>query len=95
MPKAQRGFRTIPITFRGSSVSVYASPRIADALKEIEKDMAVFHGVKLHQVLEAVYVQGKKDGAAETFGLIDRGVADAKKVIPHRRPGRPRKRAAA
>jgi hypothetical protein len=91
---ATRGFRTIKITFKGSQVSVYASKRIADALSEIEKDMLVFHGVKLHQVLEAVYNQGVKDGRAEVFSLMDRGVADAKKVLPHRRPGRPRRRAA-
>lgn len=89
-----KGFRTIKITFKGSPVSVYASKRIADALAEIEKEVTVFHGVKLHQVLEAVYIQGKKDGAAETFAALDRGLADAKKIIPHKRPGRPRKRVA-
>lgn len=91
---AAKGFRTIKITFKGSPISVYASKKTADALTEIEKQVAVFHGVKLHQVLEAVYLQGKKDGAAETFTALDKGLADAKKVIPHKRPGRPRKRAA-
>jgi hypothetical protein len=92
---AARGFRTIRITFKGSQVSVYASKRTADALNEIEKDMALYHGVKLHQVLEAVYRQGVKDGRAEVFANIDKGVADAKKVLPFRRPGRPRRRPAA
>lgn len=91
---AVRGFRTIKISFKGSPVSVYASARIADALAEIEREVKVFHGVKLHQVLEAVYLQGKKDGAAEAFADLDKSIAAAKKAIPHRRPGRPRQRAA-
>ena len=92
---AAKGFRTIKITFKGSPVSVYASKRIADALAHIEKDMAVFEGVKLHQVLEAVYNQGVKDGRAEVFSTLDKNFAEAKKVLPHRRPGRPRTRRAA
>lgn len=89
---AARGFRTIKITFRGSPVSVYASARTADALKEIEKDMGLYHGVRLHQVLEAVYKQGKKDGALDAFEELDKGLTAVKRAIPHRRPGRPRKR---
>lgn len=83
---AARGFRTIKISFKGSPVSVYASARIADALKEIEKDMGLYKGVRLHQVLEAVYNQGKKDGAAD---IVDAFEA-VKKSIPHKRPGRPK-----
>jgi hypothetical protein len=29
--------------------------------------MTLYHGVRLAQVLAAVYVQGKKDGAREVF----------------------------
>lgn len=94
MAKAARGFRTIKITFKGSTISVYASPKIADALAEIEKDVGLYHGVRLHQVLEAVYVQGKKDGANEVIVEVDRHVAAVKKLIPHRRPGRPKKKVA-
>ncbi|MEJ7656956.1 MAG: hypothetical protein WKF33_07995 [Thermoleophilaceae bacterium] len=48
--------------------------------------MTVYEGVKLGQLLEAAYNQGKKDGARSVFELVD----DAKKEIPHRRPGRPK-----
>lgn len=58
----------------------------ADALKEIEKDMGLYKGVRLHQVLEAVYNQGRKDGALKVF----EGVDTMKRQIPHRPPGRPR-----
>jgi hypothetical protein len=89
---AARGFRTIKITFRGTAVSVYASKRTADALKEIEKDMGMYHGVKLHQILEAVYKQGKTDGARDAIDGFEKNLDDLKKIIPHRRPGRPRTR---
>jgi len=86
MARARRGFRTIKITFRGSPVSVFASPRTADALAEIERDMGLYKGVRLHQVLEAVYNQGRKDGANEVFENIEA----VRRQIPHRRPGQPR-----
>jgi hypothetical protein len=92
---AQRGFRTIKITFRGTPVSVFASPRTADALAEIEKTMGLYNGVRLHQVLESVYNQGRKDGARDAFEEVERSIGAVRKVIPHRGPGRPRTRARA
>ena len=44
-------------------VSVYASPKVSKALEEITNDMSLYHGVRLAQVMEALYEQGKKDGA--------------------------------
>ncbi|MCW5889079.1 MAG: hypothetical protein KIT14_00865 [bacterium] len=76
----------------GEQIKVYASPRISAALKEIMDDMPLFHGVKLLQVLEAVYEQGKKDGAAGAFDAIEIGVSAARAEVPHRNPGRPRKK---
>ena len=92
MATSARGFRTIKITIKGSSVSVFASARTADALTEIETDMSMYHGVRLHQVLEAVYKQGHKDGARDAFEEVDKSLGAVKKLIPHRRPGRPRTR---
>jgi len=69
-------------------VSVYAGVRVAHALQELTADMDVYKGVRLAQLLEAVYLQGKKDGA--------RGVRDSfemmMKTIPHLNPGQPRKK---
>jgi hypothetical protein len=64
------------------------SPRRADALEKIIGDMSLYDGVKLLDVFEAVYDQGHKDGARAVFEKVD----SAKKEIPHRAPGRPRKR---
>lgn len=91
--KRARGYRTIPLALpKEGDVAVRASARVADALQEISDDMDLYQGVKLLQVMEAVYAQGKKDGALETFNTIDAGVAAAKKEIVHRPPGRPPKR---
>ena len=82
---------TIPLKGK-KKVKVYASPKVGDALREVTKDIDLYHGVRLTEVLEAIYAQGKKDGARETFDTLDRGLADAKKAIPHRTPGRPKKK---
>lgn len=68
-------------------VDVYATPKISHALDLIDQ-MSLFEGVKLMQLLEVMYEQGKKDGARNAFSAIHAGVAAAEKSIPHRNPGR-------
>jgi len=88
---ARYSITTVPL--KGEKVAkVYASPKVGDALREISKDMTLYQGVRLSEVLEAVYVQGKKDGARDAFDGLERGLADVKKAIPHRAPGRPKRR---
>lgn len=72
-------------------VSVYATPKVSKALDEITEDMNLYHGVRLAQVLEAVYIQGQKDGARNAIGTLEQAIADAKKDVPHRNPGKPPK----
>lgn len=85
------GITTVLLKGR-KAVKIYASPKVGDALREISKDMTLYEGVRLSQVLDAVYAQGKKDGAREVFEGLDRSLADVKRVIPHRTPGRPKKK---
>lgn len=89
----QRGYRTIRLRLPRTKAiaNVYTSPRIADALNEIMKDATLYEGVRLTQVMEAVYIQGQKDGALAAFNEVDRGLNAAKRLLPHRKPGRPRK----
>lgn len=91
---ARRGYRTITLDLPASEtqVPVRASARVADALAEVSADMSLYHGVKLLQVLEAVYAQGQKDGARTAFETIDARMLEAKEAVPHRSVGRPRKR---
>jgi hypothetical protein len=89
---ARRGPRAIPIELPKREVTVYASARVADALQEVAGEMNLWQGVKLGQVLEAVYEQGHKDGAREVFERVDRELGQAKNSIKHLNPGRPRKK---
>lgn len=93
---SSRGYRTIKLKLKkGAEASVYTSPRLADALERIiAEELDVFNGVKLVQILEAVYSQGKKDGARQVIEEQDKAIALIKRSIPHKRPGRPLKTAA-
>jgi hypothetical protein len=89
--KRPRYIKTL-VPMSKSTVSVYAGVKVAQALDEVTAEMTLYHGVRLGQLLEAVYQQGKKDGA--------RGVRDSFETmmrdIPHLNPGQPkRKRTAA
>ncbi len=88
---AKRGYRTVKFQLASKEmIPVYASARTADILEEITEGMSLYHGVRLAQVLEAIYKQGKKDGAAEAFVALDKAQGEVKKLIPHKKPGRPK-----
>jgi hypothetical protein len=92
MAQSKRGYQTIKLELReGETLSVYTSARIADAMKEITANASLYEGVRLTQILEAMYKQGLKDGRREAFDQLDRRLAEAKRQLPHRRPGRPRR----
>jgi hypothetical protein len=87
MPK--KGYvRTVVALTGGKKIPIYAGKRVSDALAELSQDMSLYHGVRMSQVMEAVYEQGKKDGARGVFDTVD----DLKKTIAHRNPGQPKKR---
>jgi hypothetical protein len=75
----------------GRSIAVYATPRLGEALDEIIGRLSLYEGVRLSQVIEAAYDQGRKDGARLAFAAVHDGITQAKNVVPHRSPGRPRK----
>lgn len=87
-PKTPRYVRTVVTLPGDKKVSVYASKRIRDALTEVSSKMTIYHGVRLSQVLAAVYEQGKKDGARTVFDTVD----GLKRTISHRNPGQPQKK---
>jgi sulfate adenylyltransferase subunit 1 (EFTu-like GTPase family) len=90
MPKLPRGYRTIKLALKNETVPVHASARVADALQKITAEMPLYDGVKLMQILEAAYKQGKKDGSREVFEQVDAGLEATRKAIKHRNPGRPK-----
>ncbi len=88
----KRGYRTIKVEQRGSELKIYASSRVADALEEVTEDMSLYHGVRLSQVIGAAYKQGMKDGAANAFKELRKGMKEAERLVPHKRPGRPKRK---
>lgn len=79
------------IPLGSQEVAVYATPKVGRALDEITEDMTLYNGVRLAQVMEAVYLQGQKDGARAAIGTLEQALAVAKEGVPHRNPGKPPK----
>jgi hypothetical protein len=71
-----------------TNISVYAGVRVAHALHEVTTDMDLYKGVRLSELLEAVYEQGKKDGAR----TVSESFQNMMREIPHKNPGQPKKR---
>lgn len=87
---ATRKRKTKVKLYSGTEVTIYEGSKLQTALFELTEDMSFYKGVRLTQILEALYNQGKKDGANAAFEEVARGLATAQKAIPHRAPGRPR-----
>lgn len=88
---AKRGYRTIKLDLPKSELKLYGSNKLMDAVKTMTEDMTLYQGVRFAQILEAVYKQGKNDGAREAFQEVNKNLKLAQKTIPHKRPGRPQK----
>ena len=88
---SQRGPRAIAVPLSDGTVTVYAGVRVGNALEELTEDMTLFHGVRLAQVIEAVYAQGIRDGRRQVVEAI--GKVTESKELPYRNPGRPTKKA--
>jgi hypothetical protein len=85
--------RSTKVTFNdGTLVTIYSGKKVQAALEEVSEEMTLYKGVRLLQLLESFYTQGHRDGAKSAFEEISKGVLAAQKRIPHRTPGRPRKR---
>lgn len=77
--------------FSNKKVPIYAGSKVTHALNLIG-EMSIYEGVKMLQLLEAVYEQGKKDGARSVFEAIEGKVKEVEKAIPYRNPGQPKKK---
>lgn len=86
-PGKPRGVKTL-VPLRNTNVPVYFGTRVAQALREVTVDMNLYKGVRLGQLLEAVYLQGKKDGARH----VKESFEGMMKKIPHQNPGKPKKK---
>src|SRR6266436_3520352 len=73
------------VSHGGEDLTLYASPKILAAMNEMLNDMTLYQGVRLGEVLNAVYKQGVKDGRREVVEKWEQ----MKKQIKYRLPGRP------
>ena len=88
---AKRGYRMTKVRLRkGKTVKLYSSVRVANAVQHLQT-LSMFDWSRVLNLCEAMYEQGKKQGALEAFTAVDAGVAAAKAAVPHRMPGRPRR----
>lgn len=78
------------IHLANKTVTVYASPKIGQALQAVVGNLDLFHGVKLIQLLEAVYDQGTKDGARKAIDAMSTRLDEVIRQVPHRNPGKPK-----
>ena len=80
------------INLSTQTIAVYASPRLSAALASVTAGMNFYQGVKLVEVLEAVYGQGHKDGARKAFEAHTLKAREAERLVAHRNPGQPKKK---
>lgn len=59
-----------------------------EAFEIVSKDMTLYAGVRLTQLMEAIYEQGKKDGRRHAVETIHA----ASETLSYRNPGQPKKK---
>lgn len=64
--KTNKSTKTV-IKLGGHPISVYAGRSVAKAFEVVSKDLTLYSGIRLTQFLEALYEQGRKDGARSVF----------------------------
>jgi hypothetical protein len=80
-------YRKIKVDLPRGELALYAGKRVSEALIEVTTDMDLYKGVRLGQVMDAVYQQGLKDGRKEVITQLDQ----LKESINYLPPGRPKK----
>lgn len=86
MASTKSKYQKIDVPLRSGPIAVYAGEKVRSALKEITADMSLYHGVRLSQVLEAVYETGLKNGRKEIIDHFEQ----LKSKVNYLPPGRPR-----
>lgn len=85
---AKKGFKKLSVDLTGGTISLYVGSKVRVALEEITTDMTLYHGVRLAEVMQAVYNQGQKDGRREVVEEFERIRANLN-YLP---PGQPKKK---
>ncbi len=81
-------YQKIDIDLSTHGVTLYVGSKVRSALEELTQDMNLYHGVRLREVMEAVYEQGLKDGRREIIEKVE-GIKIGVNYLP---PGRPKRK---
>jgi hypothetical protein len=81
-------FSKLKVSLATQELTIYAGAKVLNAIDEISKNMTVYEGVRVSQLLEAVYKQGPKDGRKE---VID-GFMTIEAKLNYLPPGKPKKK---
>ena len=88
----KRSYQAVKLQItKGKVLKLHTSESIATAVKEVKehlKQTRPYETVRFRQAFEAVYKQGKKDGAGQVFEAVD----SLKTGIVHRPPSHPARR---
>jgi hypothetical protein len=88
----KRGYQAVKLRItKGKVLKLHTSESIATAVKEVKehlKQTRPYEAVRFRQAFEAVYKQGKKDGAGQVFEAVD----SLKTRIAHRPLSHPARR---
>ena len=85
--KKPRLVKTV-IPLDNGKVAIYAGKAVLEALQIVSMDMDLYKGVRLSQLLTALYAQGLKDGRRE----VNDKFGEMMGTLSHQNPGRPRKK---
>ena len=81
-------YRKFNIDLPDGPLTLYGGTAVLSALDEVTMDMTIYKGVRLSQVLKAVYEQGRKDGRREIIDSFEK----VRKSVNYLPPGRPKGR---
>lgn len=87
----KRGYKTVKIKRgRQAEITLRTSDTVKNAYDHLS-NLTLFDFSRVLTLVYAAYAQGQKDGARSVFENLDSAIDTAKKAIPHKLPGRPKK----
>jgi hypothetical protein len=84
-------YKKFDVDLSSGKLTLYAGPKVLSALEEVTMGMNLYKGVRLSQVMKAVYEQGCKDGRREIIEEMDEKFKETKSEANYLPPGRPKK----
>jgi hypothetical protein len=80
-------YKKFDVSLPTGDLTLYAGQKVLSALEEVTTEMTLYEGVRLAEVMKAVYEQGLKDGRRDIIEQFDQ-IKGKAKYLP---PGRPKK----